>query len=303
MNIHVVPTNKPSRLGYLTKKGKEVYKDLRLFDILMPQILDSENQHIYITYKEEIKEGWYFNNAKAFNKPVYVKNEDIKGLKSLYGVNPNHLQKIILTDNQDLNKDGIQEIDDEFLKWFVKNPICEKIGVTFGCMEIRSCKCDSNERCLKPGYKIIIPKEEVLLQSSIDGEPIWGEAPKPMHEQIIEHCGGEEKFKEISGLKPKQECCQDTSGFYLGTTCPKCNRPFRNVIQEPKQETLEEVRDLAYYKANAEEDYLAVPISVMRYISQLEQQQGYSKEDLKEAFSMGRLNKTIKDFNETFKNK
>ncbi len=39
------------------------------------------------------------------------------------------------------------------------------------------------------------------------------------------------------------------------------------------KETLEEVRDLAYYKANAEEDYLAVPISVLRYISQLEQQE------------------------------
>jgi hypothetical protein len=37
-----------------------------------------------------------------------------------------------------------------------------------------------------------------------------------------------------------------------------------------KQETLEEVKDLAYYKANAEEDYLKVPISVLRYISELE---------------------------------
>jgi hypothetical protein len=43
------------------------------------------------------------------------------------------------------------------------------------------------------------------------------------------------------------------------------------------------VKDLAYYKANAEEDYLAVPISVLRYISQLEQQQDnklYSEEEV-----------------------
>ena len=46
-------------------------------------------------------------------------------------------------------------------------------------------------------------------------------------------------------------------------------------------------KDLAYYKANAEEDYLQVPISVLRYISQLEQakeiekkQQGYSEEEV-----------------------
>lgn len=23
--------------------------------------------------------------------------------------------------------------------------------------------------------------------------------------------------------------CYDTGNFYLGTTCPKCNRPFRSV--------------------------------------------------------------------------
>jgi hypothetical protein len=46
-----------------------------------------------------------------------------------------------------------------------------------------------------------------------------------------------------------------------------------------KQETLEEVKDLSYYKANAEEDYLAVPISVLRYISELEERM-HSEEDL-----------------------
>jgi hypothetical protein len=46
---------------------------------------------------------------------------------------------------------------------------------------------------------------------------------------------------------------------------------------KPKQETLEEVKDLAYYKTNAEEDYLQVPISVLRYISQLEQEQDKNK--------------------------
>jgi hypothetical protein len=52
-----------------------------------------------------------------------------------------------------------------------------------------------------------------------------------------------------------------------------------------KQETPEEVKDLAYYKANAEEDYLQVPISVLRYISQLEQEQDknkYSEEEMLE---------------------
>jgi hypothetical protein len=49
------------------------------------------------------------------------------------------------------------------------------------------------------------------------------------------------------------------------------------------KETLEEAKDLAYYKTNAEEDYLQVPISVLRYISQLEQEQDkklYSEQEL-----------------------
>jgi hypothetical protein len=44
------------------------------------------------------------------------------------------------------------------------------------------------------------------------------------------------------------------------------------------QETLEEVKDLTYYRANAEEDYLQVPISVLRYISELEER-SYSEQE------------------------
>ena len=52
--------------------------------------------------------------------------------------------------------------------------------------------------------------------------------------------------------------------------------------EELKQVTLEEVKDLNYWKNNAEEDYLLVPISVLRYISELEKQQerSYSEEDM-----------------------
>jgi hypothetical protein len=40
------------------------------------------------------------------------------------------------------------------------------------------------------------------------------EEPRPIHEQIIEHCGGEEKFKEIAGLVPNQETLEDASWKY-----------------------------------------------------------------------------------------
>ena len=35
---------------------------------------------------------------------------------------------------------------------------------------------------------------------------------------------------------------------------------------------MSQIKDLAYWKANAEEDYLHVPISVLRYISEFEKQ-------------------------------
>lgn len=42
-----------------------------------------------------------------------------------------------------------------------------------------------------------------------------------------------EAFEEVEDLinTKSQQCdrCYDTSGFYLGTSCPKCNRPFRSV--------------------------------------------------------------------------
>ena len=46
-----------------------------------------------------------------------------------------------------------------------------------------------------------------------------------------------------------------------------------------KEETLEPVKDLAYWKKNAEEDYLKIPISVLRYITELEKKM-YSEEEV-----------------------
>jgi hypothetical protein len=33
--------------------------------------------------------------------------------------------------------------------------------------------------------------------------------PKPIHEQIIDAVGGEDRFREIAGLKPKQETLEE----------------------------------------------------------------------------------------------
>jgi hypothetical protein len=160
------------------------------------------NQQIYITTDEEIKEGDWF----------YVKTPNIQGgnvvLKSLgfgkncwseniltetadeKGYDPTHCVRIILTTDQDLIKDGVQAIDDEFLEWFVKNPSCESVVVNFNYKKFRWSELNKSQ-C----YKIIIPQEE----------------PKPIHEQIIDAVGGEDRFREIAGLKPKQETLEEVA--------------------------------------------------------------------------------------------
>ena len=165
-NVHLLPTDKPSRIGYLTKKGKEVFNHLVLFDRMMPIILDSENQHIYITSDEEIKEGdWYLNveEKNGIKNPFYGKlykaNQSIGKVSLDYLVN--NLKKIILTTDTDLIECGIQSIDDEFLEWFVKNLSCEWVEVLYDYFQV-----DQNNPVLRGStslvkqHKIIIPQEE-----------------------------------------------------------------------------------------------------------------------------------------------
>jgi hypothetical protein len=177
-NIFLLPTEKPSRLGYLTKKGKEVFKDLRLFDIPMPNILDSENQHIYITSTEEPKEGdWGFDGFHIFKclKP-FIANEttsgknipcfyiDYDGMSNVFH-ETSYIKKIVLTTDQDLIKDGVQGISDEFLQWFITNPSCEYVEL------VSELKCfDKNDLCVsvcvfdtdytKMVYYLYTPKHE-----------------------------------------------------------------------------------------------------------------------------------------------
>ena len=132
-NLHILSTGKPSSLIIYNSKLKLVN---------YPVITPSGNQkHVYITSDEEIKEGdvvkipcgvgkvkeltWKFGN----DNPSYI-IEDIFIYKLRYGQKEGELQinsfryedvkKIILTTDQDLIKDGVQEIDDEFLECLKK---------------------------------------------------------------------------------------------------------------------------------------------------------------------------------------
>lgn len=143
-NIHILPTDKPTTL-FKDDFGNFIYS------INMDQEQNHfEPQHIYITSDEEIKEGdWIFNEEREPSVLQCI------GQGSLRGWN-----KIILTTDQDLIKDGVQAIDDEFLEWFIKNPSCEWVEI----ISLRKSSGYYDEKEIWHwdflAYKIIIPKEE-----------------------------------------------------------------------------------------------------------------------------------------------
>jgi hypothetical protein len=133
-NIHVLPTEKPSRLYYNAND-----KNWQLCEFHKYHTDIKPTHNIYITNSEEIKEGdWCFEVHNENSKATTPNFIDEKGNKWwLRKANANDIagcpttKKIILTTDQDLIKDGVQTIDDEFLEWFVKNPSCERVDVDY----------------------------------------------------------------------------------------------------------------------------------------------------------------------------
>jgi len=257
-NIYILPTDKPSRL-WITKLGNLT----RCHDIRPIKEGLGNNVNIYITSDEEIKEGdWFYRDSGIVFK---MTEELLDYYESNKSKDTHKRYKIILTTDQDLIKDGVQAIDDEFLEWFVKNPSCEFVevekGYAFGIF-----------------YKLIIPKEEVKQYSKYlsccrsKEECYCKEEPKQELPQF--------------GTKEFNDLASDYFGGKPSTKLHKGEVVDESYPKEFKQETLEEVKDLAYYRAYEEEDYLQVPISVLRYISELEER-SYSLDEIKTAMKNG----------------
>ena len=193
-NIHVLPINTPSRLHF----------DGKLF--LSPNYQDSktinsivEGRNIYITNSEEIKDGNYAFDTRN-NKVVKQHPNQQNSVEDIQGGQIRYIFKIILTTDQDLIKDGVQAIDDEFLEWFIKNPSCEKVELG---LEHYFDKNIDKSPFFPVRYKIIIPKEE----------------PKTNLERL-----------------PFPELVEEFAEYYKKVP----------LIEEPKQETLEEADENNY---------------------------------------------------------
>jgi hypothetical protein len=147
-NIHILPTDKPSRLYKI-----RLTQNLQFLEKKYLKSSDSLViiQNIYITSDKEIKDErlrWIIDNREGMNGFIHQVSVILDS---------KICPEIILTTDQDLIKDGVQAIDDEFLEWFVKNPSCEEVEVV-SAKTIPALQLTGNGHCW---WKIIIPKEEV----------------------------------------------------------------------------------------------------------------------------------------------
>ncbi len=183
-NIHILPTDKPSRL--IQAEDDEL--------MLLNELYENTyniNKHIYITSDEEIKEGdYYYDNIVL----------QVRQWKSFMIYNNVQHFKIILTTDQDLIDDGVQAIADEFLEWFIKNPNCREIEV----VDVRSLGVYGSYY----PYKIIIPKEDTkqetleeaaerLYPISPQKRKIWINGAKWQQEQDKKLYSEEETIQKI----------------------------------------------------------------------------------------------------------
>jgi hypothetical protein len=158
-NIHILPTDQPSRLYLEYGDG-----DLCLANNPLPQTSRSNNQHLYVTSDEKPKQNdWCLHDGV-----VYIMRNHMISRPSY------NAKKIILTTDPTLISDGVQSIDNDFLEWFVKNPSCEEVKIEdYGTLY--------NFR-----YLILIPqeepKQEFLLFDKERANTITSEGQKTVRE-------------------------------------------------------------------------------------------------------------------------
>ena len=205
-NMHVIPTDKPSRL---VRNGKklllvDIPKNYTLFGITV-------SVNIYITSDEEIGTDEYYFHLK--NNEYYNSgriDEIDKDMK--------FWRKIILTTDQDLIKENVQAIDDEFLELFVKNPSCEEVKVDWVDFS--------------GSYFINIPKQSTK-------DRILSETPELVKQKV------REKANDLLGNSKQDWFCPKCNSYVSAESVTfEENHQICNtgviVKEDPKQETLEE---------------------------------------------------------------
>ncbi len=225
-NIHVIPTEKPSRVFLNKVNNKLLLEDVS--NLSLKNVLPSGSyQNIYITSEEEIKEGEY--GLSSLGKVVKFTEDGIYNY-SLW-------KKIILATDPDLIADGVQAIDNEFLQWFVKNPKCEEV-------EVKKRFSDFTANTFV-GYQIVIPTEEPKQDYKKLSEEFTETLKSIPDDVLLKYAEpNKETLRYICPQTKKQcddECCVSAKDCHIESG--------RGILSDSKQETIEEAaeRELEYF--------------------------------------------------------
>ena len=139
--IHLILVNKAVASLYHCSNTRNLFTTRQTSDDLLYEV--------YITSDEEVKEKDSFYDLTT--KKVFYACKDMLTWRHDTKEKHKNWEKIILTTDQDLIKDGVQAIDDDFLEWFVKNPSCEEVDVV---------DLYVYPNVIHTSYKMVIPKEE-----------------------------------------------------------------------------------------------------------------------------------------------
>jgi hypothetical protein len=154
-NIRLLPSKNPSKLIYskVREDGKIIYKLVFSREaIKCNDGLLSGQRNIYITNNDYIGFSYYLD-GDLVRKGV-IDDKDYWAVRKDY-------KKIILTNDPDLIKDGVQEISDDFLLGFIKKPDSEYANTSSMCLDESQCKCDRVDSiCKKIHYTAEIVEEE-----------------------------------------------------------------------------------------------------------------------------------------------
>ena len=196
-NIHVLPTDKPSGLFEIIQFNF-VFDNQNMYSEEYKKLHSYKNKNIYIINDEDIMINDYF--IAGVNIYQCLSSAELEDLSI-----DSYCKKIILTTDQDLIKDGVQAIDDEFLEWFVKNPSCEWVDVWL----MNKGYNKQEDYPYQEHYLIIIPKEETKKKHKViivgDGLP----KQETLEEAAAKYARGwgeyDDKKAFIKGAKWQQE--------------------------------------------------------------------------------------------------
>jgi hypothetical protein len=256
----------------------------------MKNLYKIDDELYIISNTENVNENcWIITNGKLVQVSYLLSNEVAKG------------NKIILTTNKLLIKDGIQAIDDEFLQWFIENQSCEKVEVVDLLAE-------------QFGYIIIIPKEEPKQENKVlvEMQQILRRDSKFMgHYESCDLCHYNAFFKYLYNGEILYRC----QGHKI-VNINNLKSKFGFGSEEPKQETLEEAADKlsdelhAVFEMNNEDAFLWI-LNILNKGATWQAERMYSEEEVKhlinslvkDCYFMQEPNQNVSEWFEQFKKK